>query len=61
MQVDNGQKGWQANRCGYGKVSVFWLGGWESRLTVQFKKSVGNRKRRVNRNIQIIIRMLRVM
>jgi hypothetical protein len=60
IQVENGPKGFQANRYGYGKVFMFWLGGWASRLTVQCRKSVGNRKRRVNRKIQII-RMLKVM
>jgi len=51
MQVENGQKGFQAIGCGYGKIFVFWLGSWASRLTVQFGKSVGNRKRRVSRKI----------
>jgi len=49
-----GQKGFQANGCGYGKVFMFWVGGWASGLTVQFGKSVGSRKRRVSRKIQII-------
>jgi hypothetical protein len=54
MQLENGQKGFQAIGCVYKKVFMFWLGGWVSRLTIQFGKSVGNRKRRVSRKIQII-------